>query len=92
MKTFPHSLKNFLVFLFFVFTTISFSQTVTTFNTAGTGSWLCPAGVTSIKIEAWGGGGGGGYARATNNGAAGGGGGGEYTYSNTITVVPGTTY
>jgi len=92
MKTFPHSLKNFLVFLFFVFTTISFSQTVTTFNTAGTGSWLCPAGVTSIKIEAWGGGGGGGYARATNNGAAGGGAGGEYTYSNTITVVPGTTY
>ncbi|CCG54114.1 Protein of unknown function precursor; putative adhesin [Flavobacterium indicum GPTSA100-9 = DSM 17447] len=68
------------------------SQTVETFNTAGTGSWVCPAGVTSIKVEAWGGGGGGGYARSTNRGAGGGGGGGAYTVSNTIAVVPGTTY
>ncbi len=90
MKTNSYYLKNFLVFLFFIFTTITFSQTVETFNTAGTGSWVCPAGVTSIKVEAWGGGGGGGYANSTNRGAAGGGG-GEYTYSNTMTVVPGTT-
>lgn len=92
MKTYSYFFKNLLVFLFFIFTTNSFSQTVETFNTAGTGTWVCPPGVTSIKIEAWGGGGGGGYARAVNNGAAGGGGGGEYTYSNTIAVVPGTTY
>ena len=92
MKKITFILKSFLVFLFFICGTKSFSQTVETFNTTGTGSWVCPAGVTSIKIEAWGGGGGGGYARAVNNGAGGGGGGGEYTYSNTITVVPGTTY
>lgn len=68
-----------------------FSQTIVeTFTTSGT--WVCPAGVTSIKIEAWGAGGGGGAATTTNKGAGGGGGGGAYTYSNSVSVTPGTTY
>ncbi|WP_329805753.1 GEVED domain-containing protein [Flavobacterium facile] len=91
-KHITNKLNLLLFFLFLIFTTTTFSQTVDTFSTAGTGTWVCPAGVTSVKIEAWGAGAGGGFARATNNAAAGGGGGGEYTYSNTISVVPGTTY
>ena len=81
------------VFLAVVLFLNSFSlkaQTVQTFTTSG--SWICPPGVTSIKVEAWGGGGGGGFATTTNRGAGGGGGGGAYRASNSITVNPGTTY
>jgi hypothetical protein len=66
-----------------------FSQTTFT----STGTWLCPAGVTSIKVECWGAGGGG--AGASNSGnlyTGGGGAGGNYSVNNSITVVPGTTY
>ncbi len=31
----------------------------TSYSSAGTFTWTCPAGVTSIQVEAWGGGGGG---------------------------------
>jgi hypothetical protein len=60
-------------------------QQVTTFAQQGTGSWVCPAGVTTIKAECWGAGG---------QGAAGGGGGGggEYAAEGTLTVVPGVAY
>lgn len=63
------------------------------FKTAGTYSWLCPAGITAIVIRVYGGGGGGGgAASATNGGANGfGGGGGEYAFA-VFTVVPGDTY
>jgi hypothetical protein len=40
-----------------------------TFTTAGSGTWTVPAGVTRIRVEAWGGGGGG----STNGSGAGGG-------------------
>jgi hypothetical protein len=64
------------------------AQSTQTFSASGT--WTCPAGVTSATVQGWGGGGSGGG--ATGNPAAGGGGsGGAYT-SATLTVVPGTVY
>lgn len=62
-----------------------FAQTTTVFTSSGT--WTCPAGVTSINVEAYGGGGGGGRA---NRG--GGGGGGGYSATTSIAVTPGAAY
>lgn len=63
---------------------------VTTTETfTASGSWVAPAGVTSVTIEAWGGGGGGGGA-STDSG--GGGGGGAYSKKNTFAVTPGNSY
>ena len=59
-----------------------------TITTSGT--WTCPAGVTSIKVEAWGGGGGGGGTILA--GFAGGGAGGSYVINDSVTVVPATSY
>ena len=64
-----------------------FGQVTQTFATSGT--WTCPAGVTSIKVECWGGGGAG--ATMISSGSGGGGGGGAYS-SSTIAVTPGNTY
>ncbi|HPF00186.1 MAG TPA: hypothetical protein PKY63_05930, partial [Bacteroidales bacterium] len=50
-------MRSILTFVFSVFSLYLFSQT-TTFTTSGT--WTCPAGVTSVTVECWGGGGGGG--------------------------------
>lgn len=55
-----------------------------TFSTSG--SFTVPAGVTSIKVEAWGAGGGG--AGSTNNSGGSGGGGGAYS-TNISSVTPG---
>ena len=49
---------------------------VTTYSAAGSGFWLCPAGVMSVAVACWGGGGAGAGMTAAGNGA--GGGGGEY--------------
>lgn len=54
------------------------------FYTSGT--WVCPANVSSITIECYAGGGGG--AKAAGNG----GGGGAYSKLNIYSVVPGTSY
>lgn len=54
-----------------------------------TGAWVCPAGVTSVKVECWGGGASGG---ATTAGDAGGGGGGAYARLNALAVTAGTSY
>ena len=35
-------------------------QTVVSYTTPGTYSWVCPAGVTSVTVQAWGAGGAGG--------------------------------
>ncbi len=59
-------------------------------TTAGTYSWTCPAGVTSVTVEVWGGGGGGGGA-STVTASGGGGGGGGYS-KGTVSVTPGTVY
>jgi autotransporter-associated beta strand protein len=68
-----------------------------TFNTEGTVSWVCPAGVTSIQVECWGGGGAGGSGRksvtgtnTSQNGA--GGGGGAYARRVAVPVTPGQSY
>ncbi len=57
-----------------------------TYNTPGTYTWVCPAGVTSVSILCVGGGGGG----FTSGGGAGGGGG--LAYRNNFTVTPGASY
>ena len=80
----------FITFAIFAISKQSFSQNSVTFTASTT--WTCPAGISSIQVEAWGGGGG---AKNSANGAGnvtGGGGGGAYARRNTITVVPGTTY
>ena len=63
------------------------AQVTQTFTTSGT--WVCPAGVTSATVECWGAGGSG--ATMTSNGSGAGGGGGAYSAS-TLSVIPGTTY
>jgi len=54
------------------------------------GTWTCPAGVTSAKVEVWGGGAGGRNPKAPN-GAIGGGGGG-YARTDAVPVTPGVDY
>lgn len=69
----------------------TFAQTTETFTSSGT--WVCPDGVTSVQVEAWGGGAGGRSAAGGGKGVAGAGGGsGAYAKRNSITVVPGTSY
>jgi len=60
-------------------------------------TWICPANVTSVQVEAWGAGGAGGSAlrasTATAGNACGGGGaGGAYAKVTSYPVTPGTTY
>ena len=54
------------------------------YSSSGSGSWLCPAGVTSVQVQAWGGGGGG--------SGGGGGGGGQYAAETAVAVTPGSQY
>ena len=58
------------------------------YNTPGTHSWVCPAGVTAVCVLVIGGGGGGVGATAYNGGGAGGG----LAYLNNISVTPGQSY
>lgn len=67
-----------------------YAQSPSVFTTSGT--WICPQGVTSITIEAWGGGAGGAATPNPNNANGGGGGGGAYAKRNIVTVIPGTSY
>ena len=57
-------------------------------------TWVCPANVTAVQVEAWGGGGAGGSGvRGTAKAAMGGGGaGGAYARFNSFPVVPGNSY
>ncbi|AWI27107.1 choice-of-anchor D domain-containing protein [Flavobacterium pallidum] len=71
-----------------LFTALTFGQSQTF---SSTGTFTVPAGVTSIRVEAWGGGGAGGGATGAPS-AGGGGAGGAYVRNNAITVIPGTTY
>jgi hypothetical protein len=57
-----------------------------TYSTAGTYTFTVPAGVTRVKVEAWGSGAGG------NNNISRGGGGGAYAGNNSVPVTPGATY
>ncbi len=67
---------------------LSHSQTQT-FTANGT--FVVPAGVTSVTVEAWGGGGGGGGVDGANNStrAGGGGSGGTFTRATNVAVTPG---
>lgn len=70
----------------------AFSQTGTvSYTTAGSYTWTCPAGVTSVTVQCWGGGGGGGGVATTSNSASGGGAGGSYA-ADVLSVLPGTSY
>ncbi|WP_395049927.1 T9SS sorting signal type C domain-containing protein [Flavobacterium sp.] len=83
-----HLLLMVLFFSLFGNTLIAQTQT---FTTPGTTTWTCPAGVTSINVEAWGGGGAGASVGNGSNGGFGGGGGGAYA-SSLMSVIPGTNY
>ncbi|MBL0047186.1 MAG: PKD domain-containing protein [Bacteroidetes bacterium] len=67
----------------------AFGQSPQTYS--ATGAWVCPAGVSTITVEAWGGGGAGG-GNTTNADGGGGGGGGGYSKSTTVAVTSGTSY
>lgn len=82
--------KIFISTFLSLFALIGYGQTTDAFTTSGT--WTCPAGVTSVSVECWGGGGAGGGSRSTVNSAGGGGGGGGYSANGAVTVVPGNTY
>ena len=75
-----------------LFTGSTATATDAIFTSSGT--WVCPAGVTSVSIVAIGGGGAG-ASRPLSGGAAGGatgGGGGGLAYINNYTVIPGQSY
>lgn len=65
------------------------AQTTQTFTTSGT--FVVPAGVTSVQVEAWGGGGAGGGVNAAANRGGGGGAGGSFTRNTSVTVTPGAS-
>ncbi|MDP2385536.1 MAG: T9SS type A sorting domain-containing protein [Bacteroidota bacterium] len=65
-------------------------QASQTFSASGT--WTCPAGVTTVTVECWGGGGGGGGTPNNTGRSGGGGGGGAYAADNAVVVTEGTTY
>jgi hypothetical protein len=78
-----------LFFVLLFLPILGISQTSVNFTSNST--WICPAGVTQITIEAWGGGGAGGG--ATGNPSAGGGGaGGAYVKNTTLAVTPLASY
>ena len=71
--------------------TLVITDVVASLLTSGT--WICPANVTSIQVECWGGGGAGGSALKNTSSAFGGGGaGGAYARVNALTVTPNTSY
>ncbi|OAQ38279.1 hypothetical protein A5893_15945 [Pedobacter psychrophilus] len=84
--------KLLLTLMLFTIATFGFTQTVETFTTPGTLSWVCPAGVNSVKVETWGGGGGGGGVSNVAGRVGGGGGGGSYVINTNVAVTPGMTY
>ncbi|MCF6128171.1 T9SS type A sorting domain-containing protein [Flavobacterium sp. AS60] len=67
-----------------------YAQTTRTYTTSGT--FVAPAGVTTIQVDAYGAGGGGGYGGTSNKDGAGGGGGGGFSRNTTVAVTAGTTY
>lgn len=66
-------------------------MTTDTYSVAGSYSWVCPAGVTSVKVEVYAGGGGGrGGVNLGRGGSSGGS--GEYRVHLTYPVTPGNSY
>ena len=97
MKTITLKTKKvFFTLLLILITMIGYSQTTLPFLQSGNGlpanSWLCPAGVTSIDVTAFGAGGGGGRGGTSNRQGGGGGGGGAFNSATSVAVTPGNTY
>jgi hypothetical protein len=69
------------------------AQTTATFTVAGTQTFVAPAGITSISVDAWGAGGAGGSStNPGSSGARGGSGGGGGAFANaTLTIVSGAS-
>lgn len=70
-------------------TTATFTAT---FTTAGTFTWVAPAGVSAVSVQAWGAGAGGGGTEGFAGLAGGGGGGGEYAAELSNTCTAGNSY
>jgi hypothetical protein len=70
--------------------------TVITFTTAGSSTWLCPSGITSVDVYCVGGGGHGGNGAVgtfdQHAGGGGGGGGAESAEETALAVTPGNSY
>ncbi len=79
-----------LSLLFSLLSVESWGQTVVSYTTPGSYSWVCPTGVTSVTVQCWGAGGSGGISGFTKAGGAGGGGGAFA--SSVINVTPGNSY
>lgn len=82
-------MRNTILLLVFFISNLSFSQITDTYTTSGT--WVCPAGVTSVTVDCWGGGGAGGGTTLNTKKGGGGGAGGSYA-KKALPVVPGNTY
>jgi hypothetical protein len=94
-KIFSKKSDFFLIIISLLFLLIAFSvrvnaQGTVTYSTAGTYSWVCPPGVTTVTVQCYGGGAAGGKVSATT-GVRGGGGGGAFAQSD-IPVIAGTAY
>jgi hypothetical protein len=75
--------------LFFILSIFAQPMMKTFTIAPSSGTFIVPAGVTSIDVQAWGGGGAGGSARGVGFNAMGGGGGGGAFVSGTLSVTPG---
>jgi len=83
---------------FVVFATVGLlgiaTQAQTTQQYTANGSFVVPAGISTVQVEAWGGGGAGGGVNGANSStrAGGGGSGGTFTRNTSVTVSGGTSY
>lgn len=82
--------KSILLMSLLMVVSISRGQSTQTYSSNG--NFITPAGVTTVKVEAYGAGGGGGYGGSSNKRGGGGGGGGGYRLFNSVSVTPGTSY
>lgn len=85
------AIRLLLFAVFLLFGVAELHAQTQTYNASGT--FIVPAGVTTVQVEAWGGGGGGGGADGQNfsTRAGGGGGGGAYRKTINVSVTPGQT-
>jgi len=81
--------KKILLIGLILLTSFSYSQTTQTYNASST--FTVPAGVTSVRAEAWGAGGAGG-GNTTSSDGGGGGGGGAYSLNPAIAVTSGSVH